>query len=225
MNALRHRIGIVTAALVLLAGCRGLNSENYFPAAPGSTWSYTGTLKKATDDAKTPDETLFQKTEIASAAGQEKATVVFHSDAKTGQGVETQEDSTWIVTGESATWVSFGGGGKCVIEPPLPVLHFPVLRGQWEWKGRFPLPDGKTVPASATIRTAGRDKLTTPAGIITTYSVEVLLLAEVEGQATEFPLTFWFGPNVGLVQTQQTLPAPKAERFTRTYTLAAYHLR
>lgn len=181
--ALGVAVAVLTAAAPALA--KPKKTPDYFPLRLSDWWQYRS---RQANDA-TSEFRLTVISEEPQPDGSRRSCIELSNPnplirdwyTKTAAGVVLNEEEY------------LGGGGKIALEPPRPMLRFPLVPGAtWTWNG--------TARANTQVeeksRVSGKETLEVPAGRFEAVKV-VTEIVQGGAAATK---TSWFAPGVGLVR-------------------------
>lgn len=169
-----------------------------FPVQPGARW-LLDVRDSAERTART--EVLTQK---RGGSSDEIVLEARPTTATSESGPPTQRE-TYIVNKGGVFLRSVSNTVEFRLEPPLPLLRFPVDEGAYyNWTGRI-ITKGQAVPATGISRVSGREKFPYRADEVMAYHSDAVLSlvindASAKPQRMTIPMARWFAPNVGLVQ-------------------------
>jgi len=192
---------LCAAALALGAREQG---KSWFPATLGSEWEYevvvpqaaSGDVRRYTQTVKVVKRTedpkgayvALEYREDEKAVAVEKCRIEFAGVQKISSGPESSER----------------------IEPPMPMLRFPLAEGRkWNWKGKLKTRNGSG-DVAASFSVDGPVEVETPAGKFNAIHVhlEQAMYGAVNGkpQRVKLPMDAWYARGVGIVQRKVTYP-------------------
>lgn len=182
----RALIALVTLGWTAAAGPaaplpKGGPPPTFFPAQVGAKWVWT------TEGGRgDPIETTDLVTKVERAAGETKVTV-----GRVGK----DGDVTWTaVTRESTKGLFRQSSGGLELDPPLPLLRFPVTAGDtWETPAVAATGEGK-----GRVTVVGVEEVEVPAGKF--KAVRVQVEKNPKGAPTQTS-TQWWAEGVGLVKS------------------------
>ena len=95
-----------------------------------------------------------------------------------------------------------GQQADIVLDPPLPILRYPVtVRRMHIWKGAL-RQKKYVVPAIAAVRVTRFEKVPTPAGTFKAFRVDTVVSATETSGTVSLPSAAWYAPQVGIVKLQ-----------------------
>jgi hypothetical protein len=167
------------------------------PVSVGARWMSDGT---------TPDgEALTLETTVASAepvpGGVE---AVFASRFLMKLRTPQRLTERYRIDAAGITGVATGENGDVRLDPPLPLVRFPVRQGALQnWSGRLIPPQGAPIPATAVCRVDGPDTVRTQAGDYPAYrlDMQVRVGEHPESQPARVS-TIYLAPGVGFVRQE-----------------------
>ena len=207
------------AALLLAASMTGTTagpaSDNLFPAAKDTVWTYAGTA------GSTPLNLTAKVTSSTTSAGKTTVVVQWLSNN------QPMQDETYIVSATEVSRAKSGAYGNNVLTPPIPVIKYPMSVGKsWEWSGMMAMNGGQLkVPASAKLKVAAQEKVKVGSESLNCYKVDMSVTVTAQGQATTIPASYWFAPGVGLVKQSSTLPTPDGKGVVIEATATKYTIK
>jgi hypothetical protein len=187
------RLSFFAIAAACLASAAGPAPQNLFPTGVGSTWNYQGTMNGASVSIVAT---------IKSAKTSNGVTEATFDWQMAGRSTQME---TYRVTSTSVERTRSGAGGANHLNPPLPVIKYPMSVGKaWHWKGS--LVNGATsMPSSGDLRVGALEKVKTGAGTFTAYRVDVKLLVSAGGQTAHVDNSYWYAPGAGMVKQSATV--------------------
>ena len=190
---------IASMTLCLTIPSRSLADDNIFPITKGSTWKFTGT---AATSKMAMDATI---TSVKTDKGVSSVLFDWTVNGKTSQ------KETYLVSKQGVSRSQAGVTGTETINPPIPILKFPVKIGQsWTWKGS--LKGGqKPMPASAILKVLSLDDVNTVAGKYKAYCVNLSLTITQGANTMTIQNKYWFAKGAGLVKQAMTMPGPNGK--------------
>ena len=188
------------ASLVLFATVTGARAdEDLFPVKPGSSWKMKGSAGA---------QNVEMLAKIASSTLSGGQTVVL---MKWTKGFTSVQDETYIVTKSQVMRAKSGANGSSSLNPPIPIISYPMTLGKtWNWSGIIDQKGGKT-KARAILKVGPREKIKTSAGVFTACRVDMVLIVQVQNRTISMPNSYWFAPNVGMVQQKLAVPTPSGK--------------
>jgi hypothetical protein len=185
------------AALALLAVAKV--ADNVFPTKVGATWWFTGSAGA---------NQFNPVCKISSSKKSGNKTVVVMQWTFNSQNIQTE---TYWVTPSEVVRVQSGAGGKTKINPPVPVIKYPLTVGKsWTWKGVITT-DGTGIPGTANLRVSKMETVKSAAGTFNAYRVDMTLTLSAQGQTATIPNTYWFAPGKGMVKQSASLQGMNIE--------------
>ena len=173
--------------------------ENLFPVKVGSSWKMKG-------NAGAQNVEMVAK--IVSSTTTVGSTIVGMQWTQGGRAIQ---DETYIVSKTQVVRSRSGAKGSSALNPPIPIIVYPMVVGKsWKWSGTIVTKGGQT-KASATLKVGPKEKVYTAAGIFNTYRVNMVLAIQAGAKTISMPNSYWFAPNVGMVQQKLAIPTPNGK--------------
>ena len=212
----------ISAAILLAAALLSISSNaqqpasatNVWPFKKGNTWTFDASAADSATNKKTPLVLVITVSDVKKTPDGDEAIVEYHIGDKVTQ-TETYRTST-------AGIVRTGGGndGKSTLQPPLPLIKYPMKVGnKWDWKGTIQTPGGAvsgtakySVPELQTLKLAGQT--------MQAYRLHLVLTISQGGQSGDFVNDYWFVPNIGLVKQKLVVGTATIEGSLTKYSLA-----
>lgn len=168
-------------------------SENLFPSTVGSTWDMSGTAPGVNEPIN------MRITVVKNNPANHQVVLRYMNGAR-----EFQQE-TYAVTAKEVTRMRSGPGGSGIITPPLPVIKYPVAVGKsWKWAGTIsqPTKDGKrqAIHGAATVKYGAFESISTSAGNIKAYRVDLNLTMTAGGQSASIANSYWYAPKIGMIK-------------------------
>lgn len=213
------RVSALVAALVV--GSTAMSyapaaPENLFPTSMGSNWVIR-TIVPGQDAPIVADITVTSEKKVG-----DTTTAVFQYKAN---GAVVQEE-TYIVTPDQVSRKRSGQGGSSVLEPPIPIIKYPMALGKsWKYSGKITIqaPTGEMeLDSTADLKVAAFEEVKTGAGTFKAYRVD--MKATISSGATNQEVTnsYWFAAGVGMVKQSAVLPGVGGDI---TGTLTSYKIK
>jgi hypothetical protein len=198
----RSTWGIWAALFVFSVPCCALSlpaDEDLFPTKPGATWTYTGSAGT---------QPLQMDAVIVSSKSAGGTTTVVERWSIGGNPVQ---DETYLVTAAGVSRARSGKGGASVLEPPLPIIKYPMKAGKsWKWEGTIATQAGGrsiNMKADCSLSVSPKEKVKCGAGDIEAFRVDVKMNIYSEGKSMQVPNSYWFAPGIGLIKQSTQLQA------------------
>jgi hypothetical protein len=181
---------------------------DYWPMNEGSTWTF---------DTMIGNRKITQVIKVASVKQQGSARLATLEYAM-GQQISRE---TYQVTPQSVERVSSNmGGGDAPINPPIPIIKYPLTAGKsWTWTGTITTM-GQKLNGRSKLTVSGPTTVKTPAGTFRAMRVHSALRVEAQGKKLDSPNDYWFAPSVGMVRQSTVLG-----NITLNGTLRSYKLK
>ena len=200
---------IVAGTAVLFTAGRAAPPANpdYWPMKAGNTWTY---------DATFGDKKMNQVAKVTSVKREGQATLATIEYATMGRTFS----ETYRVTAQSVERTSSNmGQGDSQINPPIPIIKYPLTAGKsWTWSGTITV-QGQPVQGRSSLSVTGPTTVKTAAGTFKAMRVHSSLTIEAQGQKLILPNDYWFAPGVGMVRQHATIGATKVDGTMRSYKL------
>ena len=167
-------------------------ATNLWPMRAGNTW---------TVEVTSAGSSVLRNIAITTAVpGKEYSTAALEYRAN---DVLVQKE-TYRFNDAGVYRVQGGPDGAGKIEPPLPVLLYPMTAGKkWTWTGTFVGKKDKT-PAAAVMTTTGPETIKVPAGTFQAFKVHVDLAVRAAGIRYTYQSDNWYATGVGLIRQKTT---------------------
>ena len=181
--ALGVAVAVLTAAAPALA--KPKKTPDYFPLRLSDWWQYRS---RQANDA-TSEFRLTVISEEPQPDGSRRSCIELSNPnplirdwyTKTAAGVVLNEEEY------------LGGGGKVALDPPRPMLRYPLAAGaSWGWSGTA----RSNTQVEEKSRVAGAEKVEVPAGRFDAMKI----VTEIQQGGAWATKTSWFAPGVGLVR-------------------------
>lgn len=182
------RLGFWILALTLAAASSAEKKKkepDYFPLRVKDWWEYR--LTQATGDSS--EIRLTVVSERSQPDGTVRSCIELTNPTPVFRDWYTKTPAEVVLNEEEY----LGGGGKVALDPPRPMLRFPLAPGaSWTWNG--------TARANTEVyersQVRGTEKVEVPAGRFDAVKIET----EIRQGGAAATKTSWFAPNVGLVR-------------------------
>lgn len=192
ISVMGKRVALSIALSGLLCSAQAQNArraEDFWPMTAGNTW----TLASKIQNRNSPPQ-IVTVARVMPQSGGAVAEIRYEVSGKLVQ-IET-----YRITPKTIFRLTSGAAGGGKIEPPLPVIQFPLTAGRkWTWKGTVTLAGVRT-QARAAFTVSGPEAVKAPAGTYRAMKVFSALVVNINGLDTKIPNAYWFAPGVGVVQ-------------------------
>jgi hypothetical protein len=218
MTTNRHsrRPHVFVAGIVALAGVAGVYTactaappaaQDYWPMKLGNTW----TLDTTVGAQKVPQ--VATVSDVKREGNATLATIKYSGGGR-------QFSETYRVTSQVVERVSSDmGQGSSPINPPIPIIKYPLTAGKkWDWSGTITTM-GRAVNGNSRLTVTGPVSVKTPAGTFKAMRVHSALTVEAGGQKVNLPNDYWFAPGVGMVRQEATIMQTKISGILKSYKL------
>ena len=134
------------------------------------------------------------------------------------------QDEIYSVTRTEVARMRSGAGGRSVIEPPIPVIKYPMTVGKsWKWAGTISMTSetGKTSVFNGVsdLTVAALESVKTNAGTLKTYRVDMNLTISSGTNSTSLSNSYWFAPGVGMVKQVAVIGGQTTEGIVTKYSI------
>jgi hypothetical protein len=186
------------------------SAGDYWPLKKGNFWeSQLVVPGTASGDV----QTLLIKSTVTQVTKEKGGFVASINYTQNGASMQIEK---YRVTPTALFRIASGMGGKNIIQPPLPIVKYPLTPGKtWKWAGA--IVSGKvSIRATSDFIVAEPEEIVLPAGkfkAIKVHAENTLFLpaqGKNKGQTASLPNDNWFVPGVGWVQQETTLPNGKS---------------
>jgi len=179
-----------------------------FPVAKGDRWTM---LVRADENSFLLDTVSVGRRTMAGE------TAYFLQTLSGGHAVQ---EKAYRVTPQGVDRLAVGPHGQTRLDPPMPLLRYPIVAGQeLTWSGRLVFPKGQ-VPASAVCKVCCVDHVDTPAGTFDAYRLRMVVTAYSPKNQMRYQSRVWLAPGIGIVREEYPFSGRTAVaellRFTRS---------
>jgi hypothetical protein len=203
MNNIYQKTGRVVLGALFAAGCtawlyRPVHATppagpDYWPLKVGNMWTIGGTFN---------GRDMTQVVTVTKVERQGSAVLATLDYKLSGQSINME---VYRVSAQAVERMTSGPNGSVKLDPPLPVIRYPLADGKsWTWSGVI-ITAGQKVQGSSKLSVAGPMTVKTPAGTFKAMRVHSALTVEAQGQKVSIPNDYWFVANVGMVQQSAVL--------------------
>lgn len=179
--------------------------ENLFPTSLGSNW----VIRTKVPGQDAPIDANITVTSEKKAG--DTTTAIFQYKAN---GAVVQEE-TYIVTPDQVSRKRSGQGGSSVLEPPMPIIKYPMALGKsWKYTGTITIQAATgemELQSTADLKVAAFEEVKTGAGTFKAYRVD--MRATISSGATNQEVTnsYWFAAGIGMIKQSAVLPGVGGE--------------
>ena len=186
----RHPMALALVVIGVLAGSAAAAAEkkplpDYFPLRVKDWWQYRSTQAAGT----TSEFRLTVVSEEKQPNGTLRSCIELTNPSPLIRDWYTKTPAEVVLNEEEY----LGGGGKVALDPPRPMLRYPLAAGaSWGWSGTA----RSNTQVEEKSRVAGAEKVEVPAGRFDAMKI----VTEIQQGGAWATKTSWFAPGVGLVR-------------------------
>lgn len=186
------RISLAVSALTLVFMSAGhtqtKSAENYLPLATGNTWKLAHRENGAT---------VVVTGVITSSLNSGDVTEATLEWSRSDTLVETE---TYRATATEVDRTAAGINGADRINPPMPILKYPLTAGaKWTWKGTIGM-RGKNYEANSASTVSGPTRVLTEAGTFQAMRVHSEVKIAMGKSKYDVLSDYYYAPGVGIVE-------------------------
>lgn len=170
-----------------------------FPVDLGNRWVYDMTSQTKTVSGNIPQmaEYSLEIKKVEDSGGGKVVTIAIT------KGDVLQDEQIWKVDSTGIYQMGSGAGDspRVVMDPPQPVMKFPLDGTEATWTGKIPVADGKKQDATMVVVCKGPEEVDSLMGTLSAYHVEsTQTFTDDKNTKIETKTVSWWAPKVGLVR-------------------------